>query len=114
MTTHTTEADAVQAQAIAVVEHLTAMLRAKGWDFVAVSIARGMLLDDGTATLPGATTFEAAPHIMPAIPALADNLRVLARELDAHYTGSGCPTRADGYSHVIDSVAVREKRGGAG
>jgi hypothetical protein len=105
-------ADAVQARAVETVNQLVDALRALGWDFAAVSVARCTVLDDGSTTMPGASAFDAERAVMPALPHLADNLRALARQLDTHYARSGCPVRADGYTHVVDSIDVRRARGG--
>lgn len=106
----------MQAHAMATVNQVALLLRQAGWEFVAVSIARAMVLPDGTATIPGASTYETLEGLTPALPSLADNLRVLARELDEAYARSACRTRAEGYTHVVsgNGVDARRERGGAG
>lgn len=106
--------DETQALARWQVLQLLRALRAAGWDFVAISL---------WAEVPGAgvhgagsSTFEVSRAMTPALPRLADNLRVLASELDAAHRMSGAPEILDGYTHVVGGTTVdeRSRRGGAG
>lgn len=104
-----------QAVAAMQVERLVGELRAAGWDFALVSIWR----QDGSAVVfhgSGASGWEASTRITPAVPRIADNLRVLARELDEAHRLSGAPEVVHGSTHVVGGTVVemraeRIKRG---
>jgi hypothetical protein len=105
-----------QALAVVQVDNFVRALRAAGWDFALVSIWRA----DGAALVfhgAGASGWEASTAILPAVPRIADNLRVLARELDEAHRMSGAP-ETDGCTHVVggtvvDERARRARKGGA-
>jgi len=106
-----------QAEAVLQVQHLVRALRASGWDFAMVSLWRR---DEGPNVFhgAGASYWEASRAILPAVPRIADNTRVLARELDEAHRLTGAPDVADGCSQVIDGTSVDERarraREGAG
>lgn len=105
-----------QAAAVAHVQQALRALRVVGWDFALVSIWR----HDGTPIVfhgAGASGWEASTVIMEAVPRIADNLRVLARELDEAHRMSGAPEVVHGCSQVVSGTVVEQraeriKRGG--
>ena len=107
----------VQAIAAHEVQRLVRGLRALGWDFAAVSLWKA----DGSSVVlhgAGASGWEASTAIVEAVPRIADNLRLLARELDEAHRMSGAPEVVHGCSHVIGGTVVDERarraREGAG
>jgi hypothetical protein len=102
-----------QARAILQVEQVVRALRVAGWDFVAVSLWRNVAGDHVHGA--GASMFEVTKTLTAGLPRLADNLRVLARELDDAHRASGLPEMLDGYTHVVGGTTVdaRRERGGA-
>lgn len=92
------DAEATQRIAISQIEELLKALMVAGWDFAAVSLWRRTSGDAGGA---GASTFDVRTSMLPALPRLADNLRVLARELDDLHRKSGAAEMLEGYTHVI-------------
>jgi hypothetical protein len=105
-----------QAVAAMQVQQLVHALREAGWDFALVSIWR----HDGSAVVfhgAGASGWEASTRITPAVPRIADNLRVLAHELDEAHRLSGAPEVVHGCTQVVGGTVVdvraeRAKRGG--
>lgn len=90
------------------VDQLITGLRRAGWDFVAVSLWRRTSPGpDGLGAGAGASGWECSTEMIPALPRLADNLRVLARELDELQAHSGMPEIIDAYTQVIEGVATR-------
>lgn len=103
-----------QALAVDAVQQVVRGLRELGWDFALVSIWR----HDGSHVVfhgAGASGWEASTRITPAVPRIADNLRVLARELDEAHRLSGAPEIVHGCTQVVGGTVVdeRAKRGGA-
>lgn len=105
----TSEAEA-QEHARWQVKQIVRALRSCGWDFVAVSLWRNVVADYVHGA--GASMFEVTKALTPSLPRLADNLRVLARELDAAHRSSGAPEVTDGYTHVVGGTTVDARRKG--
>lgn len=99
--------DAVHARAAETVETVVADLRGRGWGYAAVSVAAIVPLATGQHTAPGASRFDVDERMLPTLPHHADNLRVLARELDELHTKSGVAERTCGYSHVVKKPRIR-------
>lgn len=94
------EVAAVQALATRQIEKILSEALAGGWDFAAVSLWRRLESHEGGGGA-GASTFDVRRSVMPALPRIADNLRVLADQLDALHRESGAREIIEGYTHVI-------------
>jgi hypothetical protein len=71
-------------------------LRALGYDFVLVRICK-VLTRGGECAAPGATSFECARRLLPALPREADGLRLIADKFDAEFRKGGTHEAERGY-----------------
>lgn len=92
---------AITARALETVAHVIAMLRAKGWDFVLVSVATRAPLGDGTCAFPGASSFDVQFETTPALACEAEHLRAIAADMDAR-----CREIGDGRRPGVGRTAI--------
>lgn len=99
-----TDEDGEQEAAVDLVNAVAAMLIQRGYEFVAVSVAKLVPLADGKVSLPGATLFEAKLSIASGLPNLARGLRTLADQVDKAFRRSGAAEASESFTHVIETV----------
>jgi len=85
-------------------------LRARGYDYVVVQIAKVIPGRGGDNAVPGASAIEASDRVLPCLPRQADNLRAIARQLDEAFEKRGTSEAEEGY---LEDLTHRAKEFGA-
>lgn len=76
---------------------VTKTLRALGFDFVVVRVAK-VLSRNGMCAVPGASVFEADDKVVPGLKMEAESLRLLAADIDAEFARRGTFEAEEGYT----------------